>query len=100
MMTPRRRRPIGPALLATVGIAVMLTGLLLHWWRPDRHELEWIPQLVGAAIAFAGFYAMDPKGAVGGGDFLVSAGTKIIGVVRTGSRASDPVVTVTKTIET
>lgn len=89
MMTPKRRRAIGPALLATVGIVVMLTGIGLHWWRPDRHaEVEWIPQLIGAAIAFAGFYGMDPKGAKDGGAFLVDAGTRIVGVIRPGGRRS------------
>ncbi len=100
MMTPKRRHSVGPALLAALGIAVMLTGIGLHWWRPDiHHEVEWVPQLIGAAIAFAGFYAMDPSRAKDGGGFLVDAGTRIVGVIRTGQRASDPVVTVTKSDE-
>lgn len=94
-MTPRRRT-LGPTLLAVIGILVMLIGLGLHWWNPAEHRLEWIPQIVGASIAFAGFYGMDPTRAKDGGGFLVSAGTKIIAQIRTGDRATDPVVTVTK----
>jgi hypothetical protein len=92
MMTPKRRRALGPALLATVGILVMLTGIGLHWWNPERHgEIEWIPQLIGAAIAFVGFYGMDPKGAKDGGAFIVDAGTRIFGMVQPGGRrATDP----------
>lgn len=100
MMPPKRRPRLGPTLLAAVGISVMLTGIALHWWRPDRHtEVEWVPQLIGAAIAFAGFYAMDPRGAKDGGGFLIDAGTKIVGVIRTGKRATDPIVTVTKAVD-
>jgi hypothetical protein len=98
MMRPRKRN-VGPILLAALGVGIMLTGLALHWWKPDIHDLEWIPQLVGAVIAFVGFYAMDPDGALKGGGFIVEAGTKIIAVIRTGNRASDPVVTVTKEVE-
>lgn len=98
MMRPRKHN-VGPTILAAIGVLVMLTGLGLHWWRPDRHAIELIPQFIGAAIAFVGFYAMDPSRAKDGGGFLVDAGTKIVGVIRTGKRASDPVVTVTKSVE-
>lgn len=98
MMTPKRRRAIGPILLATIGIAVMLTGLALHWWaeaRGQAHTLEWIPQFIGAVIAFAGFYRMDPKGAKDGGTFILDAGTRIVGLIQPGGRRSTdtPVVT-------
>lgn len=98
MMTPKRHRAIGPVLLATLGILVMLTGLGLHWWSEahgQAHKLEWIPQLIGAAIAFAGFYGMDPKGAKDGGTFILDAGTRIVGAIRPGGRRSTdpPVVT-------
>lgn len=92
MMTPRRRHAVGAVLLAVIGIAVMLTGMALHFWKPDLYQLEWSVQLIGAAIAFAGFYAMDPKGAKDGGGFLVDAGTRILSVVREGRRATDPIV--------
>lgn len=92
MMTPKRRQPLGAILLATIGILVMLTGIGLHWWRPEQHsKVEWIPQLIGAAIAFVGFYGMDPKGAKDGGAFIIDAGTRIVGLVRPGGRrATDP----------
>lgn len=94
MMTPKRRRQIGPILLATLGVLVMLTGLGLHWWSEAHgvaHKLEWIPQLIGAAIAFVGFYGMDPKGAKDGGAFIIDAGTRIVGAIRPGGRRStDP----------
>jgi hypothetical protein len=98
MMTPKRRRAVGPVLLAATGIAVMLTGIGLHWWNPDRHgQIEWIPQLIGAAIAFVGFYGMDPKGAKDGGAFIVDAGTRIVGMIQPGGRRSTdaPVMTPT-----
>lgn len=99
MMTPKRRHSVGPTLLATIGIAVMLIGIGLRWWRPDRYtEIEWVPQLIGAAIAFVGFYAMDPRGAKDGGAFIVDAGTRIVSVIRGGRRATDPPV-VTPTAE-
>jgi hypothetical protein len=96
MMTPKRRRhSTGAILLVVIGIAVMLTGMALHWWKPDQYPLEWAVQLIGAAMAFAGFYRMDPDGAKDGGGFLVDAGTKIVGVISTGGRRSTdpPVVT-------
>lgn len=98
MMRPRKRN-VGPTLLAVVGILVMLTGMAFHYWRPDLYPIEWSVQLIGASLAFAGFYAMDSTRAKDGGNFLVDAGTKIIGVIRTGQRATDPVVTVTKSVE-
>lgn len=98
MMTPKRRRSLGPVLLATIGIAVMLTGLGLHWWAEahgQAHRLEWIPQFIGATIAFVGFYSMDPNRAKDGGSFILDAGTRIAGVIRPGGRRSTdaPVVT-------
>jgi hypothetical protein len=98
MMTPKRRRAIGPVLLATIGVAVMLTGIGLHWWaeaRGQAHTLEWIPQFIGATIAFAGFYRMDPKGAKDGGAFILDAGTRIVGMIQPGGRRSTdaPIVT-------
>ena len=91
-----KRHNRGPTLLAALGISIMLAALALHWWRPALYPVEWSVQCIGAAIAFAGFYAMDPTRAKDGGGFLVDAGTKIVAVIRTGKRASDPVVTVTK----
>ena len=94
-MRPRKHN-VGPTLLAAIGILVMLTGLGLHWWfeaHGQTHTLEWIPQFIGAAIAFAGFYAMDPSRAKDGGGFLIDAGTRIVGLIRPGGRrATDPVV--------
>lgn len=91
MMTPKRRRAIGPVLLATIGIAVMLTGLGLHWWAEAHgkaHTLEWIPQFIGSVIAFAGFYRMDRKGAKDGATFILDAGSRIFGMVQPGGRRS------------
>jgi hypothetical protein len=90
MIRPRKRNA-GPTLLAVVGILVMLTGMAFHFWRPDLYPLEWSVQLIGAAIAFAGFYAMDSTRAKDGGNFLIDAGTRIVGVIRTGGRRNtDP----------
>lgn len=92
MMTPKRRRqPFGAILLATLGILVMLIGMALHWWRPDQYALEWGVQGIGAVMAFAGFYDMNPNRAKDGGSFVVDKGLQIWGAVRPGGRrATDP----------
>lgn len=102
MMTPKRRRQTGPLVLVVIGVSIMLIGIGLHWWyeaHGQKHTLEWIPQFIGAAIAFAGFYGMDPTRAKDGGAFLLDAGTRIVAVIRPGGRrATDPpVVTPTAT---
>jgi hypothetical protein len=95
----KKRGSVGLVLMAIVGILVMLGGIGIHWYFESRgqpHKLEWIPQLVGASIAFAAFYAMDAKKAEGAGGFLLNAGVRILAVIRTGKRDDDPVITVSQ----
>lgn len=96
MMTPNRRRRTGPLILVIIGVSIMLAGIGLHWWYEYRglaHQLEWVPQLIGASIAFAGFYAMNPTRALGGGGFLVESGVKVLGIIRgNGRRSTDAMI--------
>jgi hypothetical protein len=84
----------GAKVLATIGVLILVAGLVLHWWRPDVYRLEMLPIIIGSALAFAGFYAMDPAASKDGGGFFVDQSVKILGAIRLGRRASDPVVAV------
>ena len=97
MIRPRKHN-VGPTILAALGILVMLAGMAFHFWRPDLYPIEWSVQFIGAAIAFVGFYAMDPTRAKDGGGFLIDAGTRIIAVVRNGRRATDAIVPVPQAV--
>jgi hypothetical protein len=96
-MTTKARTHVG-VLLAGVGILIMLAHLGLHVWQPVRYPLEAGVVAIAFIIGFVGAYLLDPKEAEDGGGFLVNSAVSIIGVVRSGRRATDPIV-VQKAVE-
>lgn len=77
-------------LLDLLGVAIIMGEVFRNWFW--GHQMEWWVVLVGATFGFVGFYLTNPPGAITAGTFIVDSGVKIIGVVRSGRRASDPVV--------
>lgn len=73
--------------LAALGVLVLLVELLRYWFA--GHEIHGWPVAIGCALAFVGFYGLDPASARDGGTFLVSSAVSILGTIRSGRRSTD-----------
>lgn len=83
-------------LLAGGALATILTELLRYWIAD--HRPEWWVLSVAALFGFLGFYMINPAGAKDAFGFATDQAVKVIGVVRSGRRATDPVVAVTEVV--
>lgn len=78
-------------ILAVVGVAIILTEVARNWFWDHRIE-AWVIA-IGSAFGFVGFYLLSPASALVAFGFLRDSTVQIITVVRSGRRASDPIVT-------
>lgn len=83
-----------PALLAGGALATILTELLRYWL--GNHPPEWWVLSLAALLGFFGFYLLNPAAAKDAFGFATDQAVKVIGVVRSGRRSTDPVVAVTQ----
>lgn len=82
--------------LALLGVAIILGEIVRNWMFGHRIE-AWVVA-IGCGFGFFGFYGMDSKRAKDAFGFAVDNSVKVIGVVRSGRRSTDPVVAVTETV--
>lgn len=79
-------------LLAAGALLTILTELLRYWIAD--HRPEWWVLSVAALFGFLGFYMINPAGAKDAFGFATDQAVKIIGVARSGRRATDPVIAI------
>jgi hypothetical protein len=96
----RPRSPFGLKLLIILGVALSVTGVVLHLALPEKYErVELLPIGVGFTLALAGAYWLDPDRADKLRRGVTEAGADVVHSVvelRTGDRRTDPVVRVEK----
>jgi hypothetical protein len=93
------RTLVGGPLFAA-GLLIMAIEYALHVYghfRGSEYRIGMGPIGIGAVLTFIGWFWLNKKDALDGGRFIVDAFTNVVGVIRSGRRASDPVVAVTKT---
>lgn len=89
-------RPVVGYAVGIVGVlGVVMCASVTVWWvfaRPDAdHDALYFPTVLFAAVGWWGFFWAEPKRAVQGGDWLVSASERF---KRAGRRDTDPVIVV------
>lgn len=95
-------RPWVGYLLATIGLLGLLAEGGLHFFSffvERDYELNHGVLVISMVIGFVGFYIIDPMKAEGGTGILTKTAVAVIGVVRSGRRATDPEVVVTAEVE-
>lgn len=98
-----KQKPWPGYLLASIGVAVLLFEVSLHFYgyfQGTDYQLNHPVLYVAMVIGFVGFYMINPKGAEGGTDILSRTIIGVISVIRTGKRADELRVEVTQTAET
>jgi hypothetical protein len=75
---------------AALGTLIILVEVARNWI--GNHRIEGWVVAIGAAFGFIGFYLLDSTGALTAFGFLRDSTVQIIGVVRSGRRATDPIV--------
>lgn len=97
----RPHSPFGLTLLIILGIAIAISGVVLHLALPAQYErVEIIPIGVGFGMALFGAYWMDPDRARKATTGVTHAAGELVHSyveLRTGDRKTDPVVRVEKT---
>lgn len=109
-MTPTTPPPAGPTITMRamtharkprprMGVAIVfvgfffMTGEVARLWAFDTPVHPWV-LAIGAFFAFAGYFIREPTRALQGGAFVVNSTIGIVSVIRTGRRATDPLVQV------
>jgi len=85
-------RPYAAVVLILFGITVIVVELVKYW--TQGHSIHPTPVLIGCGFAFVGFFLLDPKESLTGGQFLVNSTVALVGVIRSGRRATDSTVVV------
>ena len=93
-MESRRARFWGGLFLVSIALLIALSEIAIHLYGKltgHKYDIGHVDLLVALVIGFVGMYILSPKGAKDGGQFLVNNTIRVIQVIRSGRRKTDPV---------
>jgi len=96
-MNMLRARFWGGLFLVSIALLIALAEIAIHLYGKltgHHYDIGHIDMFVALVIGFVGMYVLSPKGAKDGGQFLVNNTIRVIQVIRSGRRKSDPVTAV------
>lgn len=87
----------GGVTLVCIGVLIALSEVAVHIYGKvtgKMFDTGHVDLLIALVFGFVGMYVLSPKGAKDGGQFLVNSTVRVIQVIRSGRRRSDPVAAV------